>query len=57
LTGFVVELVQFVPGEGNDLRAITGLFDLFLQLAAQVGVFEQRFPLLLGQLDWFSTVA
>jgi hypothetical protein len=51
LAGFVVELVEFVPGDGDNLRAFTGLFDLLLELAGQVGAFEQRFPLLLGELE------
>ena len=42
LSGFVVELVQIVPGDGDDLRAILGLLDLLLELAGQVSVFEPR---------------
>ncbi|MEY3226588.1 MAG: hypothetical protein RLZZ536_1207 [Planctomycetota bacterium] len=54
LSGFVVELVQIVPGDGDDLRAILGLLDLLLELAGQVSVFEPRFPLLLGELERVS---
>ena len=49
--GFIVELVQFVPGDANDLRAFPGLLDLFLQGPAQLGELEQCFPLLLGELE------
>jgi hypothetical protein len=51
LAGFIVELVQFVPCDRDDLRAFAGLLDLLLQIPAQLRAFEQRFPLLLGQLE------
>lgn len=52
LAGFIVKLAQFFPGDGDDLRAYPSLLDLLLQLSAQMSVFEERFPLLLSELEW-----
>ena len=51
LAGFLVEFVQFVPGDANDLSAFPGQLELSLKGPAQLGVIEQCFPLLLGELE------
>ena len=51
LSRFIVELVQFVPGDGDDLRAVPDPFELLRQGPAQAGETEQRLPLVRGEFE------
>ena len=51
LTGFIVELMKLVPGHANDLSAFPGLLELSFKAPGQLGVIEQGFPLVLGELE------